>query len=86
MGTKKSQWNKTGRGGLRRSKAKVASSGPVMARGANFQDWGRYQLYLGRKEKQRKKAGAGFFEMGAWVPYDFKTWFKGWGKQARGKK
>ena len=47
----------------------------------------RYRAYVGRKERQRKKAGGGAFEQGAWVPFDFPTWWRGWGKRAsRGKK
>ena len=73
------------------AKKHYAGSGRSDYTGISFSDQQRgtprYRAYVARKEKQRKKAGASAFEMGAWVPFDFPTWWRGWGKRSsRGKK
>jgi len=78
MGTKKGQRRKTARRAYVRVGGKIKKS--KKKREPTMTDWHRYKSYLDRKERERIKAGAGAFESGKWVPYDFKTWFAGWGR------
>ena len=95
MGTKKGQRRKTARRAYEPSKTPmtvflsdkpIAGAGRSDYTGISFSDQKRgtpkYRAYLARKERQRKKAGGSAFEPGAWVPFDFPTWWRGWGKRA----